>query len=237
MVKVPRADRRTRIAIASEQSLVTEAVKVALSSRGFETGTVRWPGDAPSRPPAPRPAFDAGLLLSELDRVSRLRAAMLVTERLKIRWAVLTSAPRGPLWGALFTAGAAVVLPSETPLDEVVAALEGLSRRPGAVIDGREELMAAWGRLQAEHEELVVRVATLTPREREVLIMLHSGDTVAGIASILEVAPATVRSQVKAVLRKLDVNSQLAAVAAYGMLLERQRSEQECESQPIASGC
>jgi hypothetical protein len=37
---------------------------------------------------------------------------------------------------------------------------------------------------------------------------------------MLNVAPATVRSQVKAVLRKLDVNNQLAAVAAFDDVLD-----------------
>lgn len=223
---MPRAGRRARIAVASEQSLVAEAVKAALLSRGFDTGTVRWPGSATLRRATSRLTYDAGLLISELDRISRLRAAMLVAERLPIRWAVLTSAPRGPLWGAVLAAGASIVLPSETPLADVVSTLDVLSRRrPALGGDGREELIAAWGRQQAQQQDLATRVRSLTPREHEVLTMLHGGDTVAGIACILEVAPATVRSQVKAVLRKLDVNSQLAAVAAYGTLLASQETE------------
>lgn len=214
---------------------MAEAVKVALVSRNFDTGTVRWPGAARLRYPAPRLPYDAGLLLSDLDRLDRLRAAMTVTERLQTPWIVLTGAPEGPLWGAVLAAGAAVVLPSDTPLDEVVELLTGIViGRQIRVGDGREELILAWKELEAHRQDLAARMESLTPREREVLTLLHAGDTVAGIAHLLEIAPATVRSQVKAVLRKLDVNSQLAAVAAYGSMLELQAGL--CSGTPVASG-
>lgn len=235
MAKAPQETRRPRIAVASEQSLVAEAVKVALVSRNFETGTVRWPGATRLRHPAPRLRYDAGLLLSDLDRVDRLRAAMTVTERLQTPWVVLTGAPEGPLWGAVLAAGAAVVLPSDTPLEEVVELLSAIViGRQIRTSEGREDLILAWKQLQARREDLAARMESLTPREREVLTLLHAGDTVAGIAHLLEIAPATVRSQVKAVLRKLDVNSQLAAVAAYGSMLELQ--ENAFSGAPVATG-
>jgi DNA-binding CsgD family transcriptional regulator len=64
------------------------------------------------------------------------------------------------------------------------------------------------------------RAGSLTPREREVLLLLYSGEPVSRIAALFDVSPATVRSQVKSVLRKLEVNSQLAAVAAVRALLD-----------------
>jgi two-component system nitrate/nitrite response regulator NarL len=57
--------------------------------------------------------------------------------------------------------------------------------------------------------------------------MLYAGDPVARIAQLLEVSPATVRSQVKAVLRKLHVNTQLGAVAALDDLLEWEPMESQ----------
>ena len=58
-------------------------------------------------------------------------------------------------------------------------------------------------------------MSTLTGREEEVLRQLYQGLGVREIAELGEVSEATVRSQVKAILRKLEVNSQIAAVAAY----------------------
>ena len=51
------------------------------------------------------------------------------------------------------------------------------------------------------------------------LQQLHEGIGVRSIAEQWEVAEATVRSQVKAILKKLDVKTQMAAVAAYEDLL------------------
>nr|WP_246322030.1 helix-turn-helix transcriptional regulator [Nocardioides panzhihuensis] len=62
-------------------------------------------------------------------------------------------------------------------------------------------------------------VGSLTVREHEVLELLYDGVTVAEIAARFGVAQATVRSQVKAILRKFEVGSQLAAVAAYDRYL------------------
>jgi DNA-binding NarL/FixJ family response regulator len=53
----------------------------------------------------------------------------------------------------------------------------------------------------------------LTPRESAVLAMLMDGQTVARISAAWYVSEATVRTQVRAVLQKLGVNSQLEAVA------------------------
>ena len=55
-------------------------------------------------------------------------------------------------------------------------------------------------------------IETLTVREREVLAYLMKGQTVREIATECVVAEATVRTQVKSILAKLEVSSQLAAV-------------------------
>jgi DNA-binding NarL/FixJ family response regulator len=53
----------------------------------------------------------------------------------------------------------------------------------------------------------------LTPREREVLAALMDGKSASVIAQESCVSLATVRSQIRTILMKLDVNSQLTAVA------------------------
>ena len=78
----------------------------------------------------------------------------------------------------------------------------------------RRRLIADWHRLEAEQADLAERIATMTPREREVLGYLYAGTPVRSIARRLHLSEATVRSQVQRVLRKLEVRTQLAAVAA-----------------------
>ncbi len=53
----------------------------------------------------------------------------------------------------------------------------------------------------------------LTPREREILLMLASGLNTTAVADRLHVSQATARNHVQSILGKLEVHSRLAAVA------------------------
>jgi DNA-binding NarL/FixJ family response regulator len=71
------------------------------------------------------------------------------------------------------------------------------------------------GQLPAPYDALV----HLTPSERRVLFHMMEGRSAAEIATTLVVSLTTVRSHIRSILRKLNVNSQLAAVAlAFGTL-------------------
>jgi len=71
------------------------------------------------------------------------------------------------------------------------------------------------GQLPAPYNALV----HLTPSERRVLFHMMEGRSAAEIATTLVVSLTTVRSHIRSILRKLNVNSQLAAVAlAFGTL-------------------
>jgi DNA-binding CsgD family transcriptional regulator len=107
---------------------------------------------------------------------------------------------------AAVDAGAATVVDPDLPftelLDTVVAAL-----RTGAV--RRRELLCAL-RSRRRDEELLAR---LTRRELDVLAALARGCTAARIASDEHLSLATVRSHIRSVMHKLEVSSQLTAVA------------------------
>lgn len=209
-----------RYAVVSEHALVAEAVRAALRERSLDAVVLKVPTPGEPCPRSRRP-FAAGLLMSDLDRWSSLQRAQELLAAVPTHWVVLTDAPRGPEWGVVAEGGAVAVLPSNAPLDRVATCLVAAGRdelRLPAV--ERHELVEDWRELCLRRAELQSRVRTLTRRERQVLDMLYAGDSVAHIAHLLEVSPATVRSQVKAVLRKLGVGSQLAAVAALSRLLE-----------------
>ncbi len=55
---------------------------------------------------------------------------------------------------------------------------------------------------------------SLTPREREVLVLLASGHTAASAAAQLEISEHTIKSHVKNLYRKLDVSSRASLVRA-----------------------
>ena len=54
---------------------------------------------------------------------------------------------------------------------------------------------------------------SLTPRETEVLTLLHKGMTVLEIADVLTISPSTVRNHTQHILSKLDSHSRFEAVA------------------------
>jgi two-component system nitrate/nitrite response regulator NarL len=199
---------------------VADVIAAALAGNGFVVSVVGWPGGqgcASDGDLLPRSRdLDVGLIVCDFDRVARIRGGLqLIVEVPGAPWIVLTGLPRGPLWGALLEIGAVHVAPATNGLDEVVALLHEVVEG-GAIASAfeRAELIAAWRGVLSEHHDIVERLGTMTPRETEVLQLLYAGSPVRTIAQQLDVAEATVRTQVKRVLRKLDVRSQLAAVAA-----------------------
>ena len=79
----------------------------------------------------------------------------------------------------------------------------------------RQELIDRYRRRQAERREFEDKLSRLTPREQEVLGHLAAGRRAQAIADHFVVSLPTVRTQVRAVLGKLEVGSQLEAVALY----------------------
>ncbi|MDZ7673790.1 MAG: LuxR C-terminal-related transcriptional regulator [Acidimicrobiales bacterium] len=77
----------------------------------------------------------------------------------------------------------------------------------------RDDLLRALAEQRAADEERDVPFARLTAREQAVLAGLMDGLSAAELADRDFVALSTVRSQIRSVLTKLGVSSQLAAVA------------------------
>jgi DNA-binding CsgD family transcriptional regulator len=64
-----------------------------------------------------------------------------------------------------------------------------------------------------KHSAVNKQRKTLTHRQTEVLTLLHKGMTIADIAAALDVSASTVRNHTQHILLKLQVHSQLEAVA------------------------
>lgn len=91
------------------------------------------------------------------------------------------------------------------------AADQALAGEVGAAPDVATERIRRWVR-EAE------RVATLTAREGEVLELLRCGHSAQEMADRLVLSLPTVRTHIRAILRKLGVSSQLAAAAIAGRM-------------------
>jgi DNA-binding NarL/FixJ family response regulator len=118
--------------------------------------------------------------------------------------------------GAALAAGAIGAVPKAAPfprlLGAVRAALAGLPVMPE---EQRRELVEAHERQAAEGADLAARFERLTPREREVLAHLAAGRRAQAVADAFVVSLATVRTQIRSIFGKLEVTSQIEAVALY----------------------
>lgn len=203
------------VVVTSDQSLIADTVGAALAGPALLVIRVPWQAEETWTVVAETPA-DAGVLLCDLQPPPRLTRVCAVLRRWALPWLVLTGAPRGALWGAVLEAGAAGVLRHTCSLDDLRDAVDRVAGgRPLIPEVEVAELRAAWHAVEEERRVALRRVQSLSPRETAVLARMHAGQSVQRIATEFDVSPATVRSQVRAVLRKLDVSSQLAAVAIY----------------------
>jgi two-component system nitrate/nitrite response regulator NarL len=209
-----------RVVLVSHHALVAEAVRMALTGQGIYA-TVLPNGNRPRELSEIARVVDtlrpsAGLILCDIDDPVQLNRTVVLARAVPIRWLLLTSSMDETRWGAAIDAGARSVLPMSEGLDEVARVLRRVAAGRSGMSEGiRERSLQAWRRAGDEHRALVARMGRLTPREMTVLGLLAQGLTVKEIALRSEVAEGTVRSQVKAVLKKLGVSSQLAAVAVH----------------------
>ena len=111
-------------------------------------------------------------------------------------------------------AGAMGLIDKATPFDQLVEAVREIAELGSLVSpQQRHELLGELRRQRASDRERLEPFERLTSREQQVLAALMEGKSAEKIAEDSFVSLATVRSQIRAVLLKLDVNSQLAAVA------------------------
>jgi DNA-binding NarL/FixJ family response regulator len=119
--------------------------------------------------------------------------------------------------GELLRAGAAAAIPRAGGLAAVHETISRVvERRPVMDIEDRDRLLrtAQTDRPPAARRVALQQLGQLSRRETTVLWQLMRGHSPSDIARIHVVSEMTVRSQIKSILRKLGVSSQLAAVAA-----------------------
>jgi len=132
------------------------------------------------------------------------------------RCIVLSSTVDRTRIGAALAAGALAAVPKQAPFPLLVgkmrAALAGL---PVMSQESRQRLIDSHLVRDAERRQIAEKLERLTRREREVLAELARGHRAQAVADQYVVSLATVRTQIRSVLGKLEVGSQLEAVALY----------------------
>lgn len=207
----------TRVVVAVGHALLAESIELALRAAGHAAWHVVLPdtGNDLRRVIADITDDPPDIALVDIDPGPfdgiRLVAPL---SRNQIEVVALTAAPIGARWGEAVRYGASAVLSRARPLSDILQTVERLAA--GLPVMSREQLdrlVEQWQRGQDERRAVLARLDSLTAREAEVLGQLQAGHPVRAIAETSEVSESTVRTQVKAILAKLAVRTQLGAVS------------------------
>lgn len=204
---------RPTVLIVDDHELVRSALVTALTARGLAVSAI-GPHELLDRIREPAPA--GGLVLLDLDLGDDLDGARLVPELRRAGWRVLvvTGSTDEARIAAAVAAGAAGWVSKSAPFDELVdRAVRAAEGRRLLDEAERSRLLELAGTSRRDDEELGRKWSRLTPREQQVAELLGEGLRPTAIAEQAFVSVATVRTQVRSILGKLEVRSQLEAAA------------------------
>jgi two-component system nitrate/nitrite response regulator NarL len=208
----------TSVAIVEDHALFAEALDVTLTLEGHRVQRVPVRDHATSGQTLNallRMQPDIALL--DLDLGPAGDGARLVhpLTRSGISVVVITGSIDRARWGECLCDGARAVASKSAPLEEILTTIRLVAdRRQVHSPEERHQLISHFYAEQETVRTLRKRLDLLTSREGEVLAHLMDGRPVRDIAHVSFVSEATVRTQVKSILAKLEMTSQLAAVGA-----------------------
>jgi DNA-binding NarL/FixJ family response regulator len=205
----------TRIALVEDHVLLAESVGLALRAEGLEVVHADLSdADALLHSLTPDPALLVILDLDLGDPIGDGEQLIPALTAAGARVLVVTGSRDMVRVAAAVERGAIGYLGKDQPFEILLATImRAVAGQP--VLDSceRHTLLNQLWQHRAEESRRLAPFESLTPKEREVLEELSEGNSVERIASDWYVSEATVRTQVRGVLTKLDVRSQLAAVA------------------------
>lgn len=207
----------TRVAIVENHALFAESLAIALRLEGYAVTHVFLGSpdrDVGTLLPATM-RHDPRVVVLGLNLGAHGSGCRLVESltRAGVAVVVLASDDEPSRWGEALAHGARVVLSRNTSLQAIASAIRRVAQGQAVISrEERAELVRAWHAELATVRQSRTRLELLTARESQVLGHLLEGHQVKQIASLSMVSEATVRSQTKAILAKLEVSSQMAAV-------------------------
>ena len=203
-----------QIAIVEDHGLLAQSLAYALAGRGITAMVVK-----DLQPAAVIDALrdqNLALVLLDFDLGDDGVGLDLIKpiNELGYRVAMLTGETDPVTLAQCVEAGAVGVISKRDPFDRLIEHIEDVfDGRSILSLATREQLMSGLRSHRTLEAERGAPFERLTVRESEVLADLIDGKNADTIARDSFVSVATVRSHIKALLAKLGVNSQLAAVA------------------------
>lgn len=211
--------RRTRVALVDRHALLTDCLATALERLGCDTRIILVPTAPQTVQRAARRvrsfAPHVVILSGDLGPHGESEELLALLADSGVPVIILAEESDEPHWGAYVARGARAVISQSVSLSSVSALVRHLAAGLPVMSPAEQgRLVAAYhadsGALHEERD----RLGRLSPTETEILRQLMAGYTCAEVAHSRTVSVSTVRSQVKRIRSKLEVHSQVAAVAA-----------------------
>jgi DNA-binding NarL/FixJ family response regulator len=205
-----------RVLLVDDHHLLAQTMAIALGPHGVAATLAPLHSPAAVLEAAEEDAYD--LVLLDLDLGGALGdGADLVPGLVATgsRVLVVTGTTNEGAVGRALELGAIGAVSKALPFDRLLPTVVAAARGEAVMdLEARRSLLREARETRRAQQELRAPFEQLSQREDEVLRALGDGWCVTEIAAAAYVSEATVRSQVRGVLTKLGVTSQLAAVAA-----------------------
>lgn len=204
-----------RVLLVDDHDLLAQPLAIALRLKGLQVDIA--PLTSPAHVVAAAEEGPADLVLLDLDLGGAIGDGASLVPGLAAagsRVIIVTGSPDPVAAGQAVERGAIGVVYKHHPFDRLVSTIVSAAHGHAVMdLDQRRSMVQATRTARRRQCDVDEQFARLSDREAQVLLALADGRSVAEIARGWVVSEATVRSQVRGVLTKLGVSTQLAAVA------------------------
>jgi DNA-binding NarL/FixJ family response regulator len=208
------AERPLRVLVVEDHALLAQTLAAALRQDGLDVLCAEQLDRASVLDAAAAHRPDVALLDLVLDDETTTLSYIGPLRELGASVVVVTGQTDKVQLAECVEAGALGIVGKHEPFEHLVAAVHEVGDLQSLLTPAqRDDLLAELRRQRADTLDRLAPFERLSRREAEVLAALMEGRSAETIAADDFVSIATVRSQIRAVLSKLGVNSQLAAVA------------------------
>jgi two-component system, NarL family, nitrate/nitrite response regulator NarL len=206
---------KLQVLIADEHGIFRDALRAALE-REPDLEVVGEAAEGPEAVAAvERTRPDVAVLSATLTTYSGVRASCLIRERAPdCRTIVLADVQDQRQLTDGLGCGASGYLTKDCSVEELVAAVRAVAR--GETLIPQMMLGPLLSDLldrRGDHENALLKLGDLSPREREVLALVARGAKTSAIAEALFISPETARTHIQNILTKLEVHSRLEAAS------------------------
>jgi DNA-binding NarL/FixJ family response regulator len=200
----------TRVLIVEDHSILTQSLSLTLRLEGMEPHVAECLDEPAVVATARR--LRPHLVLLDLHLGAGRNAVPMIPPLLAVgtRVLVLTGSTDEGLHGAALDAGAVSILHKGESLEQLCRDIHDVVNGRSVMRPAQRDQLLGYGRRRLALE---AKLRSLSVREGDVLTALLEGTAAEAIAGEQFVSIGTVRSHIRAILRKLEVTSQLAAVA------------------------